>query len=413
MLTLPTNRDENWRYANLRPLAKARPEAVEISAVAALDLPPSLPGHERWVFIDGRLSRAASSPAPDTRAELLDARAAGDAFAAMLDSEIAAHGVDFALARANAARGDEVLHIELPQSQEHGAAPARIELVFVATAPAAAGTSYPRVQVHAGRDTHLCLVERHISPGTSLPANDSANNPAINAAVDLALAAGARVEHSRLQNCAAGASCFDTLVAHVAERASYKLRTVVVGALTSRSTVFIKLAGRGATCELDAASVAGGIQTHDMFAEIEHVAPETRTRELYRGLATDRGKLAFNGKMIVRESAHGADSDQSLKTLLTGNGAEAAIRPQLEIHTDRVRAVHGATTGKLDDAMLFYLLSRGVDRPTAQTLLQWAFIEDAVSRVGPAELRSETELLIEARLTEVAALGLLAGAVKP
>jgi Fe-S cluster assembly protein SufD len=113
--------------------------------------------------------------------------------------------------------------------------------------------------------------------------------------------------------------------------------------------------------------------------------------------------------MVVRESAPGADSEQSLKSLLTGNGAEASVRPQLEIHTDRVKAQHGATTGKLDEQMLFYLLSRGIDRRTAQTLLQWAFIEDAVSRVDCAALRTDIEQLVAAQLNEVAALeGLLA-----
>jgi Fe-S cluster assembly protein SufD len=184
---------------------------------------------------------------------------------------------------------------------------------------------------------------------------------------------------------------------------------VTLGGLTSRSTAFIKLAGRGARCELSAASVANGTQTHDFFAEIEHVAAATVTRELYRGIANDRGKLAFNGKMIVRESAHEADSDQSLKTLLTGSGSEAAARPQLEIYTDRVRAKHGATSGKLDEQMLFYMLSRGIDRPTAQTLLQWAFIEDAIARIEPVALRNEIEHLIAARLLEVSTLdGLLA-----
>ena len=210
---------------------------------------------------------------------------------------------------------------------------------------------------------------------------------------------------------AASTAIFDTLVAHVADAAQYRLRTVTLGGLTSRTTAFIKLAGRGARCELSAASVAKGIQTHDFFAEIEHGAPDTVTRELYRGIATDRGKLSFNGKMIVRAAAHGADSDQSLKTLLTGSGAEAAARPQLEIYTDKVRAKHGATTGKLDEQMLFYLLSRGIDRHTAETLLHWAFIEDAVSRIECAPLRAEVETLIAAQLNEVSALeGLL---VKP
>jgi Fe-S cluster assembly protein SufD len=166
----------------------------------------------------------------------------------------------------------------------------------------------------------------------------------------------------------------------------------------------VRLAGRAARCELTAASIANGTQTHDSFAEIAHVAPESVTRELYRGIATDRGKLGFNGKMLVAASAPGADSEQSLRTLLTGSGSEAAVRPQLEIHTDRVRAVHGATTGKLDEQMLFYLLSRGLDRTSAQALLQWAFIEDAVSRFDCAGLREEVEQLVAARLNDVSAL---------
>jgi Fe-S cluster assembly protein SufD len=197
---------------------------------------------------------------------------------------------------------------------------------------------------------------------------------------------------------------FDTLTAHVGDRATYKLRTVTLGGLTSRSTQFVKLAGRAARCELIAASIANGMQTHDTFAQIDHVGAGTTTRELFRGIATQRGKLAFNGKMIVRDTAHDADSDQSLKTLLNGSGAEAAARPQLEIYTDKVRAKHGATTGKLDEQMLFYLLSRGIDRQQAQALLQWAFIEDAISQVELAPLRQEIESLVAAQLNEVAAL---------
>ena len=393
MISLPTNRDENWRYANLRPLAKAKIDAATAVAAPPLELPPSLPGFERWVFVDGHL---ASNPPADSAARLLDARAAGDAFAAQLDDSIAAAGVDFALARLNAARGDAVLHVALPD----GAA-AQIEVVFLATVSGAQGTSYPRLQIYAGRDSRLQLVERHIGAGAA--------DAAVNAAVDIAIAPDASVDHSRVQRAADQASCFDTLVVNVGERATYALRTVTLGGLTSRSTLFIKLAGRAARCELTAASVANGIQTHDVFAEIEHAAPDTVTRELFRGIATDRGKLAFNGKIIVRENAHESDSEQSLKSLLTGSGAEAAARPQLEIYTDRVRAAHGATTGKLDDQMLFYLLSRGIERATAQALLQWAFIEDAVSRVTPAALREDTERAVLEQLNDVASLDGLLG----
>ena len=393
---LPTNRDENWRYANLRPLAKARVEdARGPLGTHQLPIPARLADFERWYFSDGHF--AASDESSDARVQMLDARAAGESFAALLDADLASAGVDFALARVNAARGDDVVQIELPDDSP----PLRIELIFTTVAPAANGTSYPRVQVVAGRNTHLSLVERHLTSGAA--------DSVVNAAFDISLRAGASLDHVRVQNCSPSSAVFDTLVAHVAENAAYRLRTVTLGGLTSRSTAFIKLAGRAARCELTAASIASGNQTHDVFAEIEHAGANTVTRELFRGIANERGKLAFNGKMIVRANAHDADSDQSLKSLLTGNGAEAAARPQLEIYTDRVRAKHGATTGKLDEQMLFYMLSRGIDRSEAQALLQWAFVEDAISKIEPPALRREVEMLVSARLHSVASLSGLLG----
>ena len=391
---LPSNRDENWRYANLRPLAKARIDAVSPGDSPLPELPAPTPGFTRWIYVDGHFT----AESPDRRgpaATALDSRAAGPEFAAVLDGAIAEAGVDFAFARSNAAQGSEVLQVSVPDE-----ASANVEVLFFASQGAAQGTSYPRLQVHAGRNAKLNLIERHLSAGTA--------DSAINAAVDVGVAAGAQVAHMRLQNLADAASCVDTLAVNVADNAGYTLRTVTLGALSSRSTAFIRLAGRAARCELAAASIANHAQNHDMFVEIDHAAPDTATRELFRGIANERGKLAFNGKMIVREHAHGADSDQSLKSLLTGNGAEAAARPQLEIYTDKVRAKHGATTGKLDEQMLFYLLTRGIERHTAQALLQWAFIEDAVSRVEPADLRREIETLVAARLLAVSGLeGLL------
>ena len=92
------------------------------------------------------------------------------------------------------------------------------------------------------------------------------------------------------------------------------------------------------------------------------------------------------------KQAGGSRADQSLKGLVDSQRAEIDLRPQLEIHTDDVRAAHGATTGALDDNMQFYLLSRGLDRDTARALLEWAFLEDAVRGIALPELRGAAEL---------------------
>jgi Fe-S cluster assembly protein SufD len=111
--------------------------------------------------------------------------------------------------------------------------------------------------------------------------------------------------------------------------------------------------------------------------------------------------VAFNSKVTVRAGAHGSDSRQSLRGLLAGAEAEIDVRPQLEIHTDDVRCSHGATAGKLDDNVLFYLLSRGIDRDTAQQLLKWAFLADVVARIEIPDLKRSIELALAGRLDVV------------
>src|SRR5256885_7705558 len=45
---LPTSRDENWKYANLRPLERLRfVPAAPARPVAATDLPAAIPGLDR------------------------------------------------------------------------------------------------------------------------------------------------------------------------------------------------------------------------------------------------------------------------------------------------------------------------------------------------------------------------------
>jgi Fe-S cluster assembly protein SufD len=213
----------------------------------------------------------------------------------------------------------------------------------------------------------------------------------VNSALDVQLAHGAQLTHYRLQALSGESTLFDTLSASLAARARYGLHTVSTGARAARSTQSVQLAGEHA--ELAMASVALGHlqQVQDTFALVEHHAPRARTQQLYRGIAAGRARVAFNGKIVVAPGAVGTDSQQSLRGLLAGAEAEIDVRPQLEIYTDDVRCSHGATAGKLDENMLFYLLARGLERDTAQRLLKWAFLADAFARIEVPQLRHQIE----------------------
>jgi Fe-S cluster assembly protein SufD len=371
---LPSSRDENWKYANLRPLERARflpvPRAQTLPELN--DLPAALPGVARYLLIDGRFAPAASAPLESSVKVLAAPRQAS--------SSAGESSVEERFALLNAAFATDVLGIDVPAT---GATALQLEVLCVASAEAQSGTSYPRLEVHLAPGAKLTLIERHLSAGEQASF--------VTSAVQVDLARGAHLEHYRLQELNPRSTLFDTLAGRLAQNATYRLRAISTGGQSARSTLALKLAGEGAALELAAASLGDRQQVQDGYAVVEHMAPDARTVQTFRGIAAARARVAFNGKIIVAAGAHGTDSRQSLRGLLAGPEAEIDVRPQLEIYTDDVRCSHGATAGKLDDAMLFYLLSRGLDRDTAQRLLKWAFLEDVISQVALRPLRRQIE----------------------
>ena len=230
---------------------------------------------------------------------------------------------------------------------------------------------------------------------------------------DLALRAGATLDHYRLQNCADGRERLRH--AGRARRRARRLSPAHRDARRPRLALHAVHQARGpraraASCT--AASIANGTQTHDMLRRDRARAPRhARRAKLFRGIATDRGKLGFNGKMIVRERAHGADSDQSLQGLLTGTGAEVDVRPQLEIYTDDVRAQprrHHRQARRADAVLPAVARHRAATR--RRRCCKWAFIEDAVSRDrAAAAARARSNSTWPAQLHEVSALEGVAG----
>ena len=386
---LPTTRDENWRYSNLRPLERARFAPVTAATIAATlarpseaDLPATLDGFARCTFIDGVFAPKLSSPREPAGLSVRSLPLHLPALSSLPEARLALLNEAFATDAAS-------IHVSGGADQ-----PARVELVFVALAGADVGTSYPRVQVRLDPACRLTLVERHVSAG------GGANF--VNSSVNVDVGRGAHLTHYRLQQASTRATWIDTLSAVLAADAHYGVLAVNTGAQSARSSTYVQMAGAGAKLVLSLAALGDRQQVQDNFALVEHIAPRARTEQTFRGIASGRARVAFNGKIVVREAAAGTDSRQSLRGLLAGPEAEIDVRPQLEIYTDDVRCSHGATAGKLDDNMLFYLLSRGLSAEVAQRLLKWAFLEDVVSQIELPALRRQIEHELAGQMADAA-----------
>lgn len=369
-VNLPTARDENWKYANLRGLARARfepsvaPSADALARVAAA-LPAPLEGYERVVLVDGYVAKSLSSV---------------DASAAPTRSTVSRLETDRAFADLNRRLRTETAAITVKAHQKRA-----VEVIVVAL-----GTSHPAIELTLAEGAELALIERHLP----LSAESTVTNLAMSARVG----AHARLELSRIVQAGAKAQHFETLELQLDEGSSSKLVQLTTGATASRTTAFVDHTGRDSSLEWHAAALGEGTQSHDSYVRIAHSAPNARTLQQFRGIASGRSRVSFNGHMRVDATSPNAQSDQSLKCLLAGPEAEADVRPQLEIYTDAVKASHGATVGKLDPDMLFYLLSRGIPEDAAAALLKWAFVSDVLTRLPNPALRTAVEHSLEALL---------------
>ncbi len=401
---LPSARDENWKYANLRALDRqvfSPLEAITEAALAAARaaLPEPLEGFARVVFVDGLYSTDLSDGALPAAVALVPAISLpgvpGTPATAQPATPRAASGgvpVELRLSQINAALAPQGLRIAVPAGGS-----AAIEVVFVAATDSTIAASHPALQVELADGATLDLVERHLGAGDAATFS--------NADVRVRAARGSHLHHHRLQQLGPRSRHFETLTLETGDGAECQILTVASGALSARSTALLRLAGPDSSLDWSAVSLADRTQVNDAFVRIEHVGRGVRNRQLFRGIAAGRSRVAFNGHMVVREGAAGASSVQSLKALLAGSEAEADVRPQLEIYVDEVQASHGATVGKLDEQSLFYLLSRGIERPTAEALLKWAFVADVVARIRIPALRRQTEALLATQLRAVIDVG--------
>lgn len=390
----PQGRDEQWRYANLRALERIgsfipawrRTASVAHAADAGAAhpaLPPVPTGFERLVFIDGiRSASSARTPAASSQQALRSAQAVPRT----PEQRLGLLGDMFAQDAA-------VLQI---------AGQAALEVVYLTTARASGSAVYPRLCVQLAADARLTLIERHLG--------DARAPTLVSATVSAELARGAQLTHCRLQQCGAQVLFDESLQATLQERASYEVRQIGIGALAARTSARVRLAGRAAALGWQALAVGQGEQVHDTSLTVEHAAAETRTEETFRGIADGRSRLAFSGHIHIESGAAGAQARQSLRGLIEGASAEIDLRPQLQIDVDEVSAQHGATTGRLDENLLFYLLSRGLERGQARALLKWAFLGDVLRSIELPELRAQAEHAAAGQLPDAGALAELTAA---
>lgn len=127
-------------------------------------------------------------------------------------------------------------------------------------------------------------------------------------------------------------------------------------------------------------------QLFDQRTEQHHLAPHCTSNLLSKNLLQDEAKSIFAGMIRVDPVAQQTNALQTNRNLLLSKEAEANSLPGLEILANDVSCTHGATTSRLDQEELFYLLSRGIDKKSAESLISLGFIEEIIAKINDENL---------------------------
>ncbi|HXG76993.1 MAG TPA: Fe-S cluster assembly protein SufD [Gaiellaceae bacterium] len=376
-LPLPTTKDEHWRFTDLSGFD---PDAWQSGAEACALAPPSLV----------ELDLAGAAHASEGGVRIVSAPD-GVRFERLPEDHELLYslvGWDEKFAAHNAAAWKDGLLVHVP-------AETTLERpLYVRVANATEGGSlFWRLLVVAEPHSRFTLVEEYTSPTPDLASYS-------NAAVEIVVREGAKVEYVSLQNLSRETWHFATHHARVERDAELDWVTGGFGSAKGKVRIQNDLAGPGATSRVTGAYFADGTQHLDYDTFQEHLAPSTTSDFAFKGVLRDRARAVWRGMIRVEEGAQKTNAYQENRNLLLSPTAHADSIPGLEIMANDVRCTHGATLGQIDRDQLFYLMSRGLTRADAERLIVRGFFQDVLDRIELEPVRDALARALEARIPQ-------------
>ncbi|MEP6834789.1 MAG: Fe-S cluster assembly protein SufD [Gemmatimonas sp.] len=394
-LGFPASNNEDWKYTSVASLVERTfTNAINSARVTDADLVPFLFGKEEWprvVFVDGLWSETLSTlnNLPDgvrvqSLAQAIETNS--ELVSRYLGSVVPASRDGFSALNASATGVGSVIHVAKEMVSD-----VPVHVIHVSSANANEVLSQPR---------HLIVVEPHAKASVveSFVALGDATN-FTNSVTEVIVEDGATLTHLRIQLESSKATHIGTVEARQGRDSHFISFSLIAGSALSRTNIYTVLNGEGCGTTLNGLYLLDGTQHGDTQTRVEHVAPRCFSRELYKGLLDGSSHGVFNGKVYVHPEAQKTDGKQTNQTLLLSDKAKIDTKPQLEIFADDVKCTHGATVGRIDEAALFYLKSRGVGATVARQLLMYAFAADVLESIEVEAVRDELERMTLARYT--------------
>ena len=215
--------------------------------------------------------------------------------------------------------------------------------------------------------------------------------------IEIVVKKGARVRYTTIQNWSTNVYNLVTQRALVHEGATMEWVDANLGSKLTMKYPSCYLIGPGAHGEILSMAFAGEGQHQDAGGKIIHVAPHTSSKVTSKSISKGSGRSSYRGLLKVYKGAKDARSSIVCDALLLDDTSRSDTYPYIEIDEEDVTIGHEASVSKVGEEQLFYLMSRGLSKEEATTMVVSGFIEPLVKEL-PMEYAIEMNRLIQIQM---------------
>jgi Fe-S cluster assembly protein SufD len=231
-----------------------------------------------------------------------------------------------------------------------------------------------RSLINVGKNSEIELIVSYIG------INDS--KFLSNACIEINQEANSKLKLTKIQNNTQSGNLLYNLKSDLAKDASFYYNSFNLKAKSSREAIAVNLNESNAECTINGIYLLDDKNKSHHLIKVNHLAPFTYSKQLFKGLLYSEAKAEFNGGVFVAPGADGTNAEQLNQNLLLSERAHVDTRPTLDIYADDVKCNHGATIGELDASEIFYLMSRGISKDKALALLTLSFCEEVFENIN-------------------------------
>jgi Fe-S cluster assembly protein SufD len=385
----PTTRDEEWRFTNIRPIARttfvqALSDNLSGNSYDTATVPEAR--NSTLVFVNGRFDADSSvvSDLPDG-VQVKNLKAAAFENPDLIETYFnkANNFENDYFALLNTVRFEDGAFIFIPKNVKFDRP---IHLVYI-TKGEANTASFPRNLIIAEKHAEFTVVEEYLGEDEFEYLTTSLT--------EILLADEAHMAHIRLQKDGLKAYHVNRIVSQLQRGADLQSYTVSLGAEIFRNDVRAVMQGEGSHATLDGLVLVSGTQLSDTHSIMDHQVAHCTSHQLHKTIVDAKATSVFNGKIFVRKDAQKTDAFQENHNLQLSMDGMVYTKPQLEIFADDVKCSHGATVGQMDKEQEFYLKSRGLSDGETKEVLTYGFATEVIESLPVESIKEDLRKAVE------------------